>query len=49
MILGFEDNIVGKKVGEEVVVEVIFFEEYYVENFKGKVVFFVIIVKKVEI
>lgn len=48
MILGFEDGIKGYKVGEEFIIDVIFLEEYYVENLKGKVVKFVINLKKVE-
>ena len=48
MIPGFEDNIVGKKAGEEVVAEVTFPEEYHAENLKGKAATFAITVKKVE-
>lgn len=48
MILGFEDGIKGYKVGEEFIIDVIFLEEYYVENLKGKAVKFVINLKKVE-
>lgn len=49
MILGFEDGIVGKIKGMEFVIDVIFLEDYYVENLKGKVVKFVIKVNKVEV
>ncbi|MBE0363574.1 trigger factor [Pseudoalteromonas ulvae UL12] len=48
MIPGFEDNIVGKKAGEEVVADVTFPEEYHAENLKGKAAQFTITVKKVE-
>lgn len=48
MISGFEDGIKGYKVGEEFIIDVIFSEEYYVENLKGKVAKFVINLKKVE-
>lgn len=48
MIPGFEDNIVGKKAGEEVVADVNFPDDYHAENLKGKAVKFVITVKKVE-
>ncbi|NOU50721.1 trigger factor [Pseudoalteromonas sp. JBTF-M23] len=49
MIPGFEENIVGKKVGEEVVADVTFPEEYHAENLKGKPAQFTITVKKVEV
>ncbi|GAP76948.1 cell division trigger factor [Pseudoalteromonas sp. SW0106-04] len=49
MIPGFEDNIVGKKAGEEVVADVTFPEEYHAENLKGKAAQFAITVKKVEV
>ena len=48
MIPGFEDNIVGKKAGEEVVADVNFPEDYHAENLKGKAAQFTITVKKVE-
>ena len=48
MIPGFEDNIVGKKAGEEVVSDVTFPEDYHAENLKGKAAQFTITVKKVE-
>ncbi|KHM44694.1 trigger factor [Pseudoalteromonas distincta] len=48
MIPGFEDNIVGKKAGEEVVADVTFPEDYHAENLKGKAAQFTITVKKVE-
>ncbi|TMO65206.1 trigger factor [Pseudoalteromonas aurantia] len=49
MIPGFEDNIIGKKAGEEVVADVTFPEEYHAENLKGKPAQFTITVKKVEV
>ncbi|ODB44856.1 trigger factor [Pseudoalteromonas sp. BMB] len=49
MIPGFEDGIVGKKAGEEVVSDVTFPEEYHAENLKGKAARFTITVKKVEV
>ena len=49
MIPGFEDGIVGKKAGEEVVVDVTFPEEYHAENLKGKPAQFTITVNKVEV
>ncbi|KZN65665.1 trigger factor [Pseudoalteromonas luteoviolacea CPMOR-1] len=49
MIPGFEDGIVGKKAGEEVVADVTFPEEYHAENLKGKPAQFTITVKKVEV
>ena len=48
MIPGFEDNIVGKKAGEEVVADVNFPEDYHAENLKCKAAQFTITVKKVE-
>jgi trigger factor len=48
MIPGFEDNIVGKKAGEEVVADVTFPDDYHAENLKGKAAQFTISVKKVE-
>jgi trigger factor len=49
MIPGFEDNIIGKKAGEELVAAVTFPEEYHAENLKGKDAEFAITVKKVEV
>jgi trigger factor len=49
MIPGFEDNIIGKKAGEELVASVTFPEEYHAENLKGKDAEFAITVKKVEV
>lgn len=49
MIPGFEDPIVGKKAGEELVSDVTFPEEYHAENLKGKDASFKITVKKVEV
>ena len=48
MIPGFEDNIVGKKAGEEVVADVTFPDDYHAENLKGKAAQFTITGKKVE-
>ena len=48
MIPGFEDNIVGKKAGEEVVADATFPDDYHAENLKGKAAQFTITVKKVE-
>jgi trigger factor len=48
MIPGFEDGIIGKKAGEEVVVDVTFPEDYHAENLKGKPAQFTITVNKVE-
>ncbi|BDX05712.1 trigger factor [Planctobacterium marinum] len=49
MIPGFEDPIVGKKAGDELVAEVTFPEEYHAENLKGKDAKFAITLKKVEV
>ncbi|MFC0309339.1 trigger factor [Gallibacterium trehalosifermentans] len=49
MIPGFEDGIVGHKVGEQFDVEVTFPEEYHAENLKGKPAKFAITLKKVEV
>ncbi len=48
MIPGFEDAILGKKAGEDVVAEVTFPEDYHAENLKGKAAQFTIKVNKVE-
>lgn len=48
MIPGFEEPIVGKKAGEEVVAEVTFPEDYHAEKLKGKAAQFAIKVTKVE-
>lgn len=48
MIPGFEDDIVGKKAGETVTVNVTFPEEYHAENLKGKAASFAVTVNKVE-
>lgn len=48
MIPGFEDPIVGKKAGEEVVADVTFPEDYHAEKLKGKAAQFTIKVTKVE-
>ncbi|CCQ12427.1 Cell division trigger factor [Pseudoalteromonas luteoviolacea B = ATCC 29581] len=48
MIPGFENGIVGKKAGDEVVTDVTFPEDYHAENLKGKAAQFKITIKKVE-
>ncbi|WP_354625522.1 trigger factor [Psychromonas sp. MME2] len=48
MIPGFEDGIVGKKTGEEFIIDVNFPEEYHAENLKGKAAQFSIKLNKVE-
>ncbi|QIM62460.1 trigger factor [Pasteurellaceae bacterium Orientalotternb1] len=48
MIPGFEDGIVGHKVGEQFDINVTFPEEYHAENLKGKAAKFAITLKKVE-
>jgi trigger factor len=48
MIPGFEDDIIGKKAGEEVTVDVTFPAEYHAENLKGKAAKFAVTVKAVE-
>jgi trigger factor len=48
MIPGFEEPLVGAKVGEEVIAEVTFPEDYHAEALKGKAASFVITITKVE-
>ena len=48
MIPGFEEAVVGKKTGEEVVADVTFPEDYHSEDLKGKAAQFAITVSKVE-
>ncbi len=48
MIPGFEDPLIGAKVGEEVVAEVTFPEDYHAEALKGKDAKFDIKITKVE-
>ncbi|MDF2179595.1 trigger factor [Aliiglaciecola sp. CAU 1673] len=48
MIPGFEEPIVGKKTGEEVVVDVTFPEDYHAEKLKGKAAQFAVKINKVE-
>ncbi len=48
MIPGFEDGLMGKKVGDDFTLEVTFPEEYHAENLKGKPAQFAIAVTKVE-
>lgn len=49
MIPGFEDDIIGKKAGEDVTVNVTFPEEYHAENLKGKDAEFAVTINKVEV
>ncbi|MFQ1049921.1 trigger factor [Avibacterium paragallinarum] len=49
MIPGFEEGIVGHKVGEQFDIDVTFPEEYHAENLKGKAAKFAITLKKVEV
>ncbi|WP_042275984.1 trigger factor [[Clostridium] dakarense] len=48
-IPGFEDQLVGKKAGEEVEVNVTFPEEYHAENLAGKAVVFNVKVNDVKV
>ncbi|MHC5175806.1 trigger factor [Serratia rhizosphaerae] len=48
MIPGFEEGLVGHKVGEEFTIDVNFPEDYHAENLKGKAAKFAIVLKKVE-
>ena len=48
-IPGFEDQLVGKKAGEEVEVNVTFPEEYHAENLAGKPVVFKVKVNEVKV
>ncbi|PSJ46886.1 trigger factor [Zobellella taiwanensis] len=48
MIPGFEDGLLGKKVGDDFTIEVTFPEEYHAENLKGKPAQFAIALTKVE-
>ncbi len=47
-IPGFEDNLVGHKVGEVVEFEIVFPKDYHADAFKGRKVFFVTTVFKLE-
>jgi len=49
LIPGFEDQLVGTKVGDEKTIKVTFPEEYPVENLKGKPAEFAITVKEVKV
>lgn len=49
MIPGFEDGLVGKKAGEEAVLNLSFPEEYHAEELKGAAVEFKVKVNKVEV
>ncbi|EOG2429102.1 trigger factor [Proteus mirabilis] len=48
MIPGFEEGLIGHKVGEEFTIDVTFPEDYHAENLKGKKAQFAINLKKVE-
>ncbi|MFD1009094.1 trigger factor [Oceanisphaera ostreae] len=48
MIPGFEEGLMGKKVGDDFTLEVNFPEEYHAENLKGKPAQFAVSVTKVE-
>ncbi len=48
-IPGFEDQLVGKKAGEEVEVNVTFPEDYHAENLAGKPVVFKVKVNDVKV
>lgn len=48
MITGFEEGIVGHKVGEQFDIDVTFPADYHSENLKGKAAKFAITLKKVE-
>lgn len=48
MIPGFEEAVLGKKAGEEVVANVTFPEDYHAENLKGKAAEFKITINKIE-
>lgn len=48
MIPGFEEGVVGHKVGEEFTIDVSFPEDYHAEDLKGKAAKFVIVLKKAE-
>ncbi|MGB0895347.1 MAG: trigger factor [Parashewanella sp.] len=47
MIPGFEDGILGKKVGEEFDIDVTFPEDYHAENLKGKAAKFAVTLNEV--
>lgn len=47
-IPGFEDNLIGRKVGEVVEFEITFPKDYHADAFKGRKVFFVTTVFKLE-
>ena len=48
-IPGFEDQLVGAKIGEETEVNVTFPEEYHAENLKGKPATFKVTVKEIKV
>lgn len=47
-IPGFEEQLIGAKLGEETTVNVSFPEEYHAENLKGKAVVFKVLVKGIK-
>jgi trigger factor len=47
-IPGFEDQLIGTKIGEEVDVNVTFPDEYHAENLKGKAVLFKVKIKGIK-
>ncbi|MGL4734649.1 MAG: trigger factor, partial [Enterovibrio sp.] len=49
MIPGFEDNIIGKKAGDEFTVDVTFPEDYHAEMLKGQAAQFAITLHKVDV
>lgn len=44
----FEDQLIGKKVGDEVEVNVTFPEDYHAENLKGKPAMFKVVIKEIK-
>jgi trigger factor len=44
----FEQQLIGKNIGEEVTVDVTFPEEYHAENLKGKPAMFKVVVKEIK-
>lgn len=48
-IPGFEEQLVGKNIGEEVEVNVTFPEEYHAENLAGKEAMFKVVIKEIKL
>lgn len=48
LIPGFEDNIVGKAIGETVEFDIVFPADYHADAFKSRKVFFSVTVEKIE-